>query len=222
MPLFSALSDLAARAYGLLSGSLAPISDLFARTTSGSLGTAVPGGQLWVAQTGVWYATSGSATTSTAASSYPLATIPYKANATIKLQSASNGTGIAFWWTSTGNWWAVVNNAYSQNNITSYTCTGGYPCTGYTCASYGPVCQGFSTVCTSYGYSSPYGDPNAHGSTTTLPRRKKRNRPEFPVLPQAGRVPPYYAPPPPFFPPYFPPPPLFPPCLLYTSPSPRD
>ena len=67
MPLFSALSDLAARAYGLLSGSLAPISDLFARTTSGSLGTAVPGGQLWVAQTGVWYATSGSATTSTAA-----------------------------------------------------------------------------------------------------------------------------------------------------------
>jgi len=144
MPLTGTFAGLTARAYGFLAQlAFAAINDTFSRTTSGSLGTATSG-QVWVAVSGVWSSNAGTAITATASSSYPLATIPFNAAATITAKSVSPGAGISFWETSAGNYFGVINNTYKYDYTYSYT----YYYYVYCCGGYGPYCCGY--------YTSPY------------------------------------------------------------------
>ena len=97
------------------------VTDLFNRTTSGSLGTTNTG-QPWVATKGTWYANGAQATSADAASSYPIASIKLKPNATTSAD-VSGGVGIAFWVSDANNWWA----AYPY-----YASTTGSSCSGPT------------------------------------------------------------------------------------------
>lgn len=98
------------------------ITDTFTRTTSGSLGTS-DSGTLWNALRGVWSANGSQATSSDTASTYPIASATFAADATLS-EDVSGGTGLAFWITDANNWWAAYPT-YIQNSSTSSTCTGG-------------------------------------------------------------------------------------------------
>lgn len=109
---------------GILAASIKKgISDLFNRTTSGTLGTA-DSGQVWANLRGTWFANGSKATTATAASSYPIASIDMLAQNTTTSASVTSGTGVAFWISDSGSWWAST----SQNTQQSYT----YQCNPYT------------------------------------------------------------------------------------------
>jgi len=75
----------------------ASFSDNFNRTTSGSLGTSSSGGA-WKAERGVWSANGYSATTATAASSYPLADV----NMTSQSNTSSISVGSTFVFSASG------------------------------------------------------------------------------------------------------------------------
>lgn len=123
------------------------ITDIFNRTTSGSLGTSNTG-QIWSNLRGVWYANGTQAKSDTAASSYPIASINVGSPNAVTSASVSSGTGVAFWLTDSGNWWAST----SYNTSSSYT----YSCnpTSCFCGSYSCLCaDGVSS--SSSGCSSP-------------------------------------------------------------------
>lgn len=100
------------------------VTDIFNRTTSGSLGTSNTG-QIWSNLRGVWYADGTQAKSDTAASSYPIASIDVGSPNAVTSASVTSGTGVAFWLTDSGNWWAST----SYNTSSSYT----YSCNPYTC-----------------------------------------------------------------------------------------
>ena len=102
------------------------ITDLFNRTTSGSLGT-TDTGQTWSNTRGVWYANGSAAQSDTDPATYPLASIPFNQDATVSV-TPSPGTGVAFWVTDSGSWWASV----AHETYTSYT----YDCNPYSCTLY--------------------------------------------------------------------------------------
>jgi len=100
------------------------ITDNFNRSTSGSLGTS-SSGATWTTQQGVWYANGGQAQSDTSASSYPLASVGFGLTNATTSASVSEGTGVAFWISSAGSWWAAT----SYNNSSSYS----YSCNPYAC-----------------------------------------------------------------------------------------
>ena len=99
----------------------ATFSDNFNRSTSGSLGTSSSGG-VWNAVNGVWNANGYSATTATAASSYPLADI----NMTSSSNTSSISVGSTFVFSASGNISTVTatTNGYTVV-ITGLSSTGG-------------------------------------------------------------------------------------------------
>jgi hypothetical protein len=112
---------------GILASSLKKaISDLFNRTTSGTLGTA-DSGQVWSNLRGVWFANGSKATTATAASSYPIASVLVNGENATTSASVTSGTGVAFWITDTNSWWA--STAKSTQESYTYQCN---PHTRYT------------------------------------------------------------------------------------------
>lgn len=122
---------------GVLAGSVKRIvTDLFNRTTSGSLGTSDTG-QAWSNLRGVWYANGSQAQSDTSASSYPIASVDVGSSNAITSASVSSGTGVAFWLTDSGNWWAST----SYNTSSSYT----YSCNPHTlwCGSCDWTCNDF-------------------------------------------------------------------------------
>lgn len=96
------------------------ISDNFNRTTSGSLGSATTG-QPWDATRGVWFANGTLAQSTDAASSNPIASIPFRSSATLSADVNGGGVGLAFWVTDADNWWASYPN-YVQVSNTVFTC----------------------------------------------------------------------------------------------------
>lgn len=96
------------------------IVDNFNRVTSGSLGTATSG-QTWDAIRGVWFANGTKAQSTDAASTNPIATIPFGSSATITADVDGGGVGIAFWQSDANNWWASVPN-YIQVSDSVFTC----------------------------------------------------------------------------------------------------
>lgn len=124
------------------------IVDTFTRTTSGSLGQA-DSGQVWGATSGVWYATGSQAKSDTAASSYPIASISLAQNATVSA-SVSLGTGVAFWVTSSGSWWASTSVATETANPYSCNCSTCCNTCTYSGGTY-PSCSCGSTTVTDYG-----------------------------------------------------------------------
>jgi hypothetical protein len=96
------------------------ISDNFNRTTTGSLGAANTG-QTWNAIRGAWFANGTRAQTSDAASTYPIASIPFASSATLSADVFNGGVGLSYWTSDANNWWASVPN-YVQNNNSVFTC----------------------------------------------------------------------------------------------------
>jgi len=120
----------------------ASIIDLFNRAdNSTNLGTL--SGQKWRVWRGVWGIVSNRASSSTADSSYPLATLTFtRQDVTVGIGGPNPGTGAAFWVTDANNWYSTV---YVQQEVCQ-TCTncnswnasncnslGGGNCIGWTC-----------------------------------------------------------------------------------------
>jgi hypothetical protein len=134
MPLISSLSA-GARAFGLYIVSvLSSVIDTFNRANNASdLGSG--GGQKWKIWRGVWGIASNKASSSTAASSYPMATLTFtKTDMTLSIGTPDPGAGAAFWVTDNNNWYATT---YEQ----IYSCQ---TCSG--CAAYNtPACCAYNT-----------------------------------------------------------------------------
>lgn len=137
----------------------------------------------WKKLRGSWEATSGLGSTSTSASSYPLAVVKMsKSNVTASVKNTAPGTGIAIWATDSGNWWGVVTGQDAGSNCNCQTCSS---CNAYQCNSYyyvcnqtnaynctptgGGTCQGYNGIsCSSYngvnccGYYSAPGNCKAY------------------------------------------------------------
>ena len=110
------------------------IRDNFNRSNASSLGTTSNQVDTWTATTGSWAIASNRATTSTAAASYPLATIETVSGSSdvdVRVDIPTGaGPGVAFWVTNTNNWWAAVTSATST---TTYSCPNGGDLSGTTC-----------------------------------------------------------------------------------------
>jgi hypothetical protein len=109
---------------------------------------------LWSATSGTWSRTDGKATSSTAASSYPLLT--FNANTKeVSVRSeygvlATSGWGVSFWVQDSSNWWAAVTD-----RTFGYSCPSGGSLSGTTCtipATYVPQTCQYPTT-----YSCPSG-----------------------------------------------------------------
>lgn len=163
--------------------------DTFQRTSTG-MGTATDGSK-WNTDRGTWNVTPGTATSSTAASSYPMVTqdMPYS-NTTVSVVSSAQGSTAALWVTDANNWWGVgmrqeavscnCTNTCSTTGCTGYGCSGygctstvaycsSYGCTGYGCVGYRPyppyTCLGYGctgTGCSGYSYTC-----NGYGCTSS-------------------------------------------------------
>jgi len=136
-------------------------SDDFNRANSTDI-TAI--GKKWTETSGEWAITSNQLTTSTAASSYPIATLRTNTkDATVKVDRANgDGWGVAFWVVDQNNWFSVntemtqssVQNpassgSYEQQTFTGNTCSGGKIYNGdSTFPPYGGTC--YDLVCISY------------------------------------------------------------------------
>lgn len=142
------------RAFRGLVAFIASITDNFNRTTSGSLGTATSG-QTWSATRGTWSANGTQATSTDTASTYPLASIPFKQDVTVS-GSVVEGTGVAFWVTDANNWYATV--AYRTQSSYSCNCSTCFPscpnCPACGCQTYNS-CADASCGC-NYTCSSGY------------------------------------------------------------------
>lgn len=143
---------------GILASSLKKaISDLFNRTTTGTLGTA-DSGQVWSNLRGVWFANGTKATTATAASSYPIASILVNGTNATTSASVTSGTGVAFWITDTNSWWASTAKStqesytYQCNPHTRYTYSCSFLCDGQSIGTSGSSDSnvGCSTIADNY------------------------------------------------------------------------
>ena len=121
---------------GIITSVLSKITDTFNRT-DGSLGTS-SSGNLWSILSGTWAISSNQATSSTAGSSYPLATVDIGAqNVIVSADITDGGPGIAFWVTDANSWWASsVNYSSSVSNTQAYY-TGSTVQTGSSCSGAG-------------------------------------------------------------------------------------
>lgn len=147
MPIISSISA-GARAFGLyVLTALASVIDTFNRSDNASdLGSA--GGQKWKIWRGVWGIATNKATSATAASSYPLATLTFtKEDMNVSIGSPDPGVGASFWVTDADNWYATT---YDQ----VYSCQTCFGCSTWNT----PVCCAFNTTlgnCNSF--NSPTG-----------------------------------------------------------------
>ena len=139
------------------------IQDTFTRTTTSSgLGTSDTG-QIWSALRGNWrIGGSNNALSDDAASTYPMASINF-GNSDVKVQAdTTGGTGLAFWVTDAGSWWASYPEYTSS---TAYTCDQSQAtCTGAGCTPSASCCSGVST---SYTYPCNQGGATCTGSGCT-------------------------------------------------------
>lgn len=131
-------------------------SDNFNRTTSGNLGTANTGGD-WEAVSGVWSANGSVATTSTAASLYPISTLELVGSTVDASATVTGGTGLVFWLSDANNWWA----AYPFYSSTSST--------GSQCVAYTEICSGNvncvpANCCSAIISGNPDSNPITRGS----------------------------------------------------------
>lgn len=199
MPISQMFAGLSARAEGIFNNFAKAISDTFSRTTSGSLGTA-DSGQVWTQTNGVWNSNGGTAVTSTTASNYPFATVPFKSNFTATLKSTSPGTGIVFWQTDANNWWAAATT--SSTSYYTYTglvgsCNSNSCCSGSnTCSSYSPTygnnCCGYTCQASSNCGSTYYGPYFNFGTYSACCYRNIHNQCVASYSCGAGAVPAYY------------------------------
>ena len=149
MPLMSSIAGLSVRAFGFAWGALTSVFDNWVSGTPRSLGVSTSG-QAWTVVEGSWTASGGgTAVTATAPSSYPFATVPLHQNVQSSIQNAQPGSGLVFWETGAGDWWASIVNATAQTVATGYYCISNACCTGSNTCVADPCCYG--------AYSCPSG-----------------------------------------------------------------
>jgi hypothetical protein len=158
MPFMSSIAGLSLRAFGFAWGALSSVFDNWVSGTPRSLGTSTSG-QAWTVVQGAFTASgSGTATTSTSASSYPFATVGLHQNVQSSIQNAVPGSGLVFWETDAGDWWASIVNATTAQVQTGTTpvdsdcCTGSNTCTQSACCTY----QSCPPGCAQTGFGTCY------------------------------------------------------------------
>ena len=123
MPIISSLSA-GARAFGLyVLTALVSVIDTFNRSDSASdLGSAA--GQKWKIWKGIWGIATNKASSSTTASTYPVATLTFTKNdVSIGIGGPTPGTGTNFWLSDGDNWWAAVyDEVYTCQTCSSSSC----------------------------------------------------------------------------------------------------
>ncbi len=141
-------------------------SDDFNRANSSDITAA---GKKWTEINGDWSINSNQLTTSTAAASYPIATLRTNTkNATVKVEGTSgDGWGVAFWVADQNNWYSA-NTEMTQSSVQNPATSGSYQTqtyTGNTCSggkhyngqpdwpAYGGTC--YDVVCISYTGGTP-------------------------------------------------------------------
>jgi hypothetical protein len=130
MPRMSSIAGTSIRAFGFAWGALTSIFDNWVSGTPRSLGTSTSG-QAWTVVQGAWTASGGgTAATSTAPSSYPFAVVPLNQNVQASIQNAQPGSGLVFWETDAGDWWASIINATTATVATGSYCISNSCCTG--------------------------------------------------------------------------------------------
>jgi len=144
MPIMSSVAGLSVRAFGFAWGALTSIFDNWVSGTPRSLGTSTSGTP-WTVVQGSWIASGGgTAVTDTAPSSYPFATVPLNHDVQSSMQNAQPGSGLVFWETGAGDWWASIVNATTATVATGHYCISNSCCTTYStcvsnsCCSYDP------------------------------------------------------------------------------------
>jgi hypothetical protein len=135
------------RLKGLLS-----ITEPFTRSDNASLGFAASSSSQWSNVRGSWAIATNKASSATAGSSYPLATLVFtKEDVTLSVDEIGPGVGTAFWVTDSNNWWGT----YQDATQTCQTCTNTSNCATYVTntvnvAAVPGNCATYSTVCSSY------------------------------------------------------------------------
>lgn len=112
----------------------------------------------WKSLSGLWSSNSGNVTSSTDATTYPISYVKMSKSDITASINVSPGTGISFWVTDSGNWYATTyvkdNYTYSCN---CSTCYGSCYCNSCkTCSSSSTSCQTCCNVysCSGAGYSN--------------------------------------------------------------------
>jgi hypothetical protein len=148
-----------------LQGSL---RDLFARTAS-SLGTS-DSGAVWTAVNGTWFTNGSAAQSDDSASNYSLATLPLGSTSGTVAANVSPGTGVSWWVSSAGSWWAsyatVTTTSTGGSTCNNGACSGSenYACyQGYSTCDNG-ACSGTYTVPTQYGTCQSSQTPTTTGA----------------------------------------------------------
>jgi hypothetical protein len=147
------------------------IEDAFNRaSTVTGLGTATSG-QIWNALRGNWRISgSNTAISDDAASTYPIASINF-GNADVKSQvDTTGGTGVAFWVSSAGSWWA----SYPRYTASTQTFCDQSPITNTSNPPAGNCCSavttsGGGTACTGGTVQSESNPPAGNCCTTPVP-----------------------------------------------------
>lgn len=120
------------RTYRLDTKSLPAFTDDFNRANSSSIST---GTISWEETRGDWEILSNQLSSSTGASSYPIATVranTKNARTRIGLGSSGWGWGVAFWVTDQNNWFSATTDQYSTSSG-FYSCPNGGTLSGTTC-----------------------------------------------------------------------------------------
>lgn len=158
MPIISSLANIAAKAYGMMANAKRIITDTFNRS-DGSLGTSTSG-HPWSVLRGTWAISSSQATSSTAGSSYPLASVDLGAqNVIVSADITDGGPGVAFWVTDANSWWASSVDYQVINTPAVYgtTCC---QCTGPSTTNAAIGCGTFTPSSSSCGTKVGSGDCN--------------------------------------------------------------
>lgn len=126
-------------------------------------------GSLWKSLRGTWSVVLGKASSSSAANTYPIASIDMPENqgtTTISMKSMGQGTGAALWITDSGTWWAVVAGTDAGFGC-SCTTQSNFKCSANACNAY--ICNGFNCPapnnCNSVGCNSVCSGNNTCSST---------------------------------------------------------
>jgi hypothetical protein len=103
------------------------LADTFNRTDSASVIGNATDGSIWTILRGTWGISTNKASSSTAASSYPLATVdmPFTDIQT-DIVSTAQGSAAALWVTDANNWWAVGITQEPENCSCTYFFTTNY------------------------------------------------------------------------------------------------
>lgn len=121
MPLLSSRGGGSSRGFGRFGFVLKILSDIFGRSTGGSLGSTAQGIS-WQNLRGTFYANGSQAQSDDAGSNYTLASPEAQLGEDVTIKAnVTPGMGVAFWITDAGSWWGAMPY-YSSDSSSSTQC----------------------------------------------------------------------------------------------------